>query len=411
MKAYERLLRYAAVWTPSNEESESTPSNACQFDLAHLLVEELHSLGIDAEVDDKCYVYGKIPATAGYEEVPALGLIAHMDTVSDFCGHAPVPTLHENYDGGDLTLRGADGSTRIVRVADFPHLSEMKERTLITSDGTTVLGADDKAGVAEIMTFAEELLASGRPHGEICIGFTPDEEIGRGADAFDVEKFGAAYAYTVDGGLEGEIEYENFNAASAVVHITGFNVHPGSAKGIMKNAGAIACEFQSLLPAEEVPEKTEGYEGFFHLISVTGEVAEAKLTYIIRDHDREKFEEKKRKMQEIIDRLNREWGEGTLTLTLKDSYYNMKEKIEPVIFLIDLAKEATRAAGITPAVYPIRGGTDGARLSFMGLPCPNLGTGGAAFHGPCEHASIEGMDSVVNILGSLCDLYVKHFKK
>ncbi len=395
MRAYERLLRYAAVWTPSNEESESTPSSACQFDLANLLVGELHALGVAAEVDEKCYVYGKIPATPGYEEVPVLGLIAHMDTVSDFCAHAPVPTLHENYDGKDLVLRAADGSERTIRVADFPHLAGMKGRTLIASDGTTVLGADDKAGVSEIMTFVEELLASGRPHGGIAIGFTPDEEIGRGADHFDVEKFGAAYAYTVDGGLEGEIEYENFNAASAVVKITGFNVHPGSAKGIMKNAGAIACEFQSLLPVDEVPEKTEGYEGFFHLISVTGDVAEAKLTYIIRDHDREKFEEKKRKITEVTERLNREWGEGTLTLTLKDSYYNMKEKIEPVIFLIDLAKEATRAAGATPAVYPIRGGTDG----------------GAACHGPCEHATIEGMDTVVKILSMLSDLFANKFKK
>lgn len=410
MRAYERLLRYAAIWTPSDEESERTPSSDCQFDLARRLVDELHTLGVDAVVDDSCYVYGTIPATAGYESVPALGFIAHMDTVSDFCAHAPVPTLHENYDGGDLTLRGADGSLRTIRVADFPHLEKMRGRTLITSDGTTVLGADDKAGIAEIMTFVEELLASGRPHGKICIGFTPDEEIGRGADAFDVARFGAAYAYTVDGGLEGEIEYENFNAASAVVTIRGFNVHPGSAKGIMKNAGAIACAFQSALPADEIPEKTEGYEGFFHLTSVTGDVAEAKLTYIIRDHDREKFEEKKKVTREVTDRLNREFGEGTLTLTLKDSYYNMKEKIEPEIFLIDLAKEATVAAGAAPAVYPIRGGTDGARLSFMGLPCPNLGTGGAAFHGPCEHASVEGMDTVVRILSSLCDLYAKHFK-
>lgn len=411
MRAYERLMRYAAVWTPSNEECEDTPSSACQFDLANLLVKELEDLGVTAEADEKCYVYGKIPATPGYEDVPVLGLIAHMDTVSDFCAHAPVPTLHENYDGEDLTLHGADGSTRTIRVSDFPHLRKMKGRTLITSDGTTVLGADDKAGVAEIMTFVEELLASGRPHGGIAIGFTPDEEIGRGADAFDVKRFGAAYAYTVDGGLEGEIEYENFNAASAVVRITGFNVHPGSAKGIMKNAGAIACEFQSLLPADEVPEKTEGYEGFFHLISVTGDVAEAKLTYIIRDHDREKFEEKKRKIAEVADRLNREWGGGTLTLTVRDSYYNMKEKIEPVIFLIDLAKEATLAAGVTPAVYPIRGGTDGARLSFMGLPCPNLGTGGAACHGPCEHATVEGMDRVVKILSTLSDLFANKFKK
>lgn len=411
MRAYERLLRYASVWTPSNEESESTPSSTCQFDLANLLVGELRALGIDAEVDEKCYVYGKIPATAGYEHVPTLGLIAHMDTVSDFCSHAPVPTLHENYDGKDLVLHGADGSERTLRVRDFPHLAAMAGRTLITSDGTTVLGADDKAGIAEIMTFAEELLASGRPHGAVAIGFTPDEEIGRGADFFDVKRFGATYAYTVDGGLEGEIEYENFNAASAVVQITGFNVHPGSAKGIMKNAGAIACEFQSLLPADEVPEKTEGYEGFFHLLSVTGEVAEAKLTYIIRDHDRAKFEEKKRRIAEVADLLNKKWGEGTLTLTVKDSYYNMKEKIEPVIFLIDLAEEATRRTGLSPAVYPIRGGTDGARLSFMGLPCPNLGTGGAAFHGPCEHTTVEGMDRVVEILSTLSDLFTKKFEK
>lgn len=411
MKAYERLLRYAAIHTPSDEESETVPSSACQLVLGRLLAEELNALGISARLSDTGYLYAKIPATEGCETVPTLGLIAHMDTVSDFCSHAPIPVLHPAYDGGDLLLEGRDGSARLLRVADFPALASMRGEGLITSDGTTVLGADDKAGIAEIVTFAEELIASGRPHGEIAIGFTPDEEIGRGADAFDVPAFGASYAYTVDGGLAGEIEYENFNAASATIEITGFNVHPGSAKGVMKNAASIACELQALLPADEVPECTEGYEGFYHLTAVSGDVGSAKLSYIIRDHDRKKFEEKKERMSAAVASLNQKWGDGTLRLTLKDSYYNMKEKIEPVRFLIELAEEATRAAGLAPRVLPIRGGTDGARLSFMGLPCPNLGTGGNAFHGPYEHITAESMDRVVNILASLCDLYTEHFNK
>ena len=411
MKAYERLLRYAAIRTPSDEESETVPSSSCQFELGNLLREELCALGISAELNESCYLYAKIPATAGCESVPPLGLIAHMDTVSDFCATAPTPLLHPNYNGKDLTLTAKDGSQRTLRVADFPELADMQGETLITSDGSTVLGADDKAGIAEIVTFAEELIASGRPHGAIMIGFTPDEEIGRGADAFDVPAFGATYAYTVDGGLAGEIEYENFNAASATVEITGFNVHPGSAKGVMKNAASIACELQALLPAQEVPECTEGYEGFYHLTSLTGDVGSARLSYILRDHDRKKFEEKKERMRAAVETLNQKWGDGTLRLTLKDSYYNMKEKIEPALFLIDLAKEATEAVGLAPRILPIRGGTDGARLSFMGLPCPNLGTGGSAFHGPYEHITAEGMNRVVSILGTLSDLYARHFAK
>ena len=396
MKAYERLLKYVAIDTPSNPTSETTPSSACQFDLAKVLVEELKALGVEnAEVDDKCYVYASLPATEGWEDAKRLGFIAHMDTAPDFNGCGVKPQIIENYNGEDVVL-GESG--RVLKVKDFPELANMKGRTLITTDGTSLLGSDDKSGIAEIMTMVERIFAENIPHGKICIGFTPDEEIGAGADHFDVEKFGADIAYTMDGGKEGEIEYENFNAAGADVMFHGNNVHPGSAKDIMVNAQLLAMEFNGMLPVDEVPAKTEGYEGFFHLTDMEGTVEKAKLQYIIRDHDREKFEAKKALMEKLTAELNEKYGAGTVELNMKDQYYNMREMVEPHSYLIDYAKEAAKEVGLNPEVVAIRGGTDGARLSFMGLPCPNLGTGGFGFHGPYEHVTVEGMDFCVEMM-------------
>ena len=396
MKAYERLLKYAAIDTPSNPESGLAPSSECQFHLAKLLVEELKALGVEnARVDDKCYVYASIPATEGYENAKRLGFIAHMDTAPDFNGCGVKPQIIENYDGQDVKL-GESG--RVLKVKDFPELANLKGRMLITTDGTSLLGSDDKSGIAEIMTMVERIFAENIPHGKICIGFTPDEEIGAGADHFDVEAFGADIAYTMDGGMEGEIEYENFNAAGAKVIFHGNNVHPGSAKDIMVNAQLAAMEFNSLLPADAVPAKTEGYEGFFHLTDMSGSVEQAVLEYIIRDHDREKFEAKKALMEKLTEELNAKYGENTVELQMKDQYYNMKEMVEPHMYLIDYAKEAAKEVGLNPKVVAIRGGTDGARLSFMGLPCPNLGTGGFGFHGPYEHVTAEGMEFCVEMM-------------
>ena len=403
MKAYERLLKYTAVDTPSDPESGKNPSSQCQFELANMLVEELKAIGVeDAQVDEKCYVYASIPATKGYESCKKLGFIAHMDTAPDFNGCGVNPRIIENYDGKDVAL---GNSGRVLKVKEFPHLAEFTGRTLITTDGTTLLGADDKSGIAEIMTLAEELLSNETPHGKICIGFTPDEEIGAGADHFDVTRFGADVAYTMDGGMEGEIEYENFNAAGAKILVHGNNVHPGSAKDIMVNAQLVAMEFQGMLPAEEIPSKTEGYEGFFHLTNMEGTVEKAILHYIVRDHDKEKFEGRKALLEKITDLLNEKYGTGTVELELKDQYYNMKEMVEPHFHLIEYAKEAAKEAGLNPKVVPIRGGTDGARLSFMGLPCPNLGTGGFAFHGPYEHITVEGMDLAVEMMRKIVEKY------
>ncbi len=396
MRAYERLLNYVKVYTTSDEDSTTVPSTARQFDLAKILVEELKGIGVtDAHVDDKCYVYGTIPATEGYEDKKAVGFIAHMDTAPDFCGENVNPIIEENYNGEDVVL-GTSGRT--IKVADFPHLETLKGRTLIHTDGTTLLGADDKSGIAEIMTFVEEIIGSNEPHGKICIAFTPDEEIGAGADHFDVEHFGADFAYTVDGGEENAVEYENFNAAGAEVKFNGVNIHPGDAKGIMVNAGLVAMEFNGMLPPTEIPAETEGYQGFFHLTDMSGDVAEATLSYIIRDHDANKFADKKKVMEHAANIINQKYGEGTCQLTIKDQYQNMLEMIKPHMFLIDYAFEALKDAGETPKAVAIRGGTDGARLSFMGLPCPNLGTGGYNFHGPMEHITAEGMDTVVRVL-------------
>ena len=395
-RAYERLLDYVVVYTTSDEKSQTVPSAEREFDLAHKLVAEMKEIGIaDAHVDDKCYVYGTLPATQGMEDKPAIGFIAHMDTAPDFCGQGVKPVLHENYDGGDVVL-GESGRT--LSVKDFPHLKKYVGRTLITTDGTTLLGADDKAGIAEIMTAMECIVADKIPHGKICIGFTPDEEIGEGADAFDVAHFGADYAYTLDGDLEGNIEYENFNASGAKVTVHGNNVHPGSAKDIMVNSQTLAMEFHSMLPKEEVPEKTSGYEGFYHLTDMQGDVEKTELLYIIRDHDLDKFHAKEENMRRIAKKLNEKYGQGTVELEIKESYRNMRSQIEGCMEIIDWAKEATRMAGLTPKTVAIRGGTDGARLSFMGLPCPNLGTGGYGFHGPYEHITVEGMDVCTDIV-------------
>lgn len=403
MRAFERLLKYVVVPTASSDESTEVPTTREQFDLANQLVEELRALGVtDARVDGMCYVYGTLPATAGYESSVPLGFISHMDTVSDFADHQVRPVIHEKYDGGALAL---GGSGRTLDPEMFPHLGMLAGRTLITTDGTTILGADDKAGIAEIMTMLEELDKRNIPHGKICIGFTPDEEVGAGADHFDVEGFGARYAFTVDGGMEGEIEYENFNAAGAHLRIQGVNVHPGSAKDVMINAAAVACEIQAALPEQETPEHTEGYEGFYHLIKMSGDVAEARMEYIIRDHDGERFHQKKQRLAQLAAEMNEKYGAGTVELQMSDQYYNMKEKIEPCMHLIEHAKQAAERVGIEPRVQPVRGGTDGARLSFMGLPCPNLGTGSFACHGPYEHATAEGMDQVTEMLLELVKIY------
>lgn len=405
MRAYERLIRYAKVHTTSDPNNEANcPSTQCQFDLARMLVEELKELGVsDARVDEHCYVYGSIPATPGCEGKPVLGLIAHMDTAPDAPGENVKPMIHENYDGGPVHLP----SGVVLTPEKFPSLKLLKGETLITSDGTTLLGADDKAGVAEIMTAVERLANCDLPHGKLCIGFTPDEEIGMGAELFDIPGFGADFAYTVDGGDVGGIEYENFNAAAATVEIKGFSVHPGDSKDKMINACNVAMEFHTALPVMDRPEHTEGREGFYHLTDMSGDVSHAKLDYILRDHDAGKLEYKKETMTHIAKRLNEIYGEGTVTLQIKDSYQNMIEKIKPHFHLVETAGEAIRMAGLEPVAVPVRGGTDGAKLSWEGLPCPNLGTGGFHFHGCAECITAERMDKATEILLNIIQLYAK----
>lgn len=404
MRAYERLLKYAKVHTTSDEESTASPSSARQLTLARMLEEEMRALGMaDAQLDGFGCVCGHLPATAGCEDAPRLGFIAHMDTSPDFSGENVHPVITEGYDGGDLAL-GTSGRTLSADM--FPHLPSLRGRTLITTDGTTLLGADDKAGVAEILTLAEELGETGAPHGRLCVCFTPDEEVGRGTEHFDLEKLGADFAYTVDGGPEGEIVYENFNASEAVFEITGVNVHPGTAKGVMVNAALVAEELNAMLPAGDTPRDTEGYEGFFHLASVTGTVERARARYIVRDHDAARFEMRQEMLRHIEKLLNGKYGAGTVRLTLRMQYRNMAEKIRPASFhLVENAEKAIRAAGLEPRTEPIRGGTDGAVLSWRGLPCPNLGTGGYAFHGPYEHITAEGMDACVAILRGITERY------
>ena len=397
MKAYERLLNYVAVDTPSDPESGKAPSSDCQFALAKMLVEELKGLGVEnAEVDEKCYVYASIPATEGYENSKRLGFIAHMDTTPDFNGYGVKPQLISDYNGKDVVL---GDSGRMLKVSDFPELAKLKGRTLITTDGTTLLGADDKAGVAEIMTLVERILNENIPHGKICIGFTPDEEVGAGADHFDVERFGADIAYTIDGGMEGEIEYENFNAAGAKVIFHGNNVHPGMAKNIMVNSQLVAMEFASMFPADETPATTEGYEGFFHLTDISGATGKTVIKYIIRDHDIDKFNEKKSRMKSICKKVMSDNPGVIIDADISDTYYNMIEKIIPDnTHIIDRCTGAMEKVGITPFTEPIRGGTDGATLSFMGLPCPNICSGGHNYHGVYEFICKESMEKITGLL-------------
>ncbi|MBQ8290262.1 MAG: peptidase T [Clostridia bacterium] len=405
MRAYERFLKYVTVPTQSDDESGMSPSTPEQFGLAEVLKDELIALGCtDVIVTDKCYTYAKIPATKGYEGAPRIGFIAHIDTSPDYRGDGVIPILWDNYNGGEMHLNNCG---IVISPEVFPHLEDLVGRTVITADGYTLLGADDKAGVAEIMTLAERLITENIPHGEICIAFTPDEEIGEGATHFNIERFGADFAYTVDGGEEGSLEYENFNAYFARVEIKGVSVHPGEAKGKMVNAALVGCEFNSALPTFEIPRQTDGYQGFFHLTDFVADVNAAKLYYIVRDHSAESMKARLDTLFDIEEALNEKYGEETVTVSVREQYRNMKEKIEPCMHLIDNARLATERAGAVPKTLPIRGGTDGARLSFMGLPCPNLGTGGYAFHGPYEHITVEGMDTVVNILTEIVKIYAK----
>ena len=405
MELKERFLKYVAVDTQSSEESETFPSTAKQFDLLNMLADEMRALGLtDVTTDKYGYTMGTVPASAGCENAPVIGFIAHVDTSPDMSGKDVHPRIIENYDGSDIVLNNA----LTMRVADFPELRSFVGHTLIHTDGTTLLGADDKAGVAEIMTAAEYLMSHPEiRHGKIRIGFTPDEEVGRGVDFFDVAAFGADFAYTMDGGYEGELEYENFNAASAKVAVQGRNVHPGYAKNKMINAIEVACELNSMLPCNERPEFTDGYEGFYHCVGFNGTVEQAQVSYIIRDHDADRFEAKKVYMWSCVDLLQKKYGKDVLTLTLKDQYYNMRKMVEPHPQVIDKALEAMRMADVKPIVRPIRGGTDGARLSFMGLPCPNIFAGGMNFHGKFEYCSLDSMQKAVKVIVNLAGLWAE----
>lgn len=399
MRAYERLLRYIAIDTGSDETATTTPSTPAQMLLAQQLSEELGVLGVsEVYVDEHAYVYGKIPASLGYEECQSVGFIAHLDTNTDSCRGGAKPQIIKNYDGGIINL-GSSGLQ--LSPEKSPHLSTLKGKTLITTDGTTVLGADDKAGIAEIMTMCEQLLAGDMPHGTVCICFTPDEEIGHGAALLDLKRFGAVLAYTVDGSSPSEIEYETFNAARAKWAFRGISVHPAVGKDTILNAALVAMEVNALLPIGETPRETSGREGFYHLLQIEGTVSSAALDYIIRDHDAEQYEARKQRMRDIEMAINAKYGAGTATLTLHDQYRNMAEIVEQHPEVLAHARAAIRTAGITPTTNPVRGGTDGAKLSFRGLPCPNLGVGGYAFHGPYEYAVVEEMDQVVDILMSI----------
>ena len=407
-KVIDRLLEYVKIDTQSDGASKTTPSSQKQHHLAKLLTKELEEMGAQEITYDEehCYVYATVPASEGCENTPVLGFISHMDTASPVSGANVKPRVVENYDGGDILLNKEKNIW--MKAEEFPNLAKHKGKDLIVTDGTTLLGADDKAGVAEIMSMAEYFLSHPEcKHGKIRVGFTPDEEIGRGPDHFDVALFGADIAYTVDGGPIGELDYENFNAASAELKVYGRSVHPGSAKNAMKNAILIAMEFQNMLPEFQNPMYTEGYEGFFYLDSITGDVEETTSEYIIRDHDRTLFEQKKQLFEKTAEYLNFKYGAGTVETKVEDSYYNMKEVIEPHMYLIDNAKKCMEELGITPVVSPIRGGTDGARLSFMGLPCPNLCTGGENFHGRYEFACVQSIEKIVELLVRIAESYVK----
>jgi len=399
MTVSERFLRYVAISTPASETGEGTPSSQCQFDLARVLADDMKLMGLtNVRLTDNCFVYGELPAASGCENWPCMGLIAHMDTAPAYNGINVKPQIVPNYDGGDITLP-ATGA--VLSPAQFPSMKSLVGKTLITTDGSSLLGADDKAGVAEILSALEAVIASGRPHGRILVAFTPDEEIGMGVHSFDVANFPADYAFTVDGGAIGELSYENFNACEAIVEVNGLSVHPGSSKDTMINASLVAMEFNAMLPACETPRDTEGYEGFFHLDMMKGDVTHAQLYYIVRDHDAARFEGRKVQLKHIEKILNHRWGEGTVTVKLREQYRNMREKIEPVFHIIEKARSAMRAAGMEPFDEAVRGGTDGAQLCYMGLPCPNLCTGGHAFHGPFEHIAIEDMEMCVKMLVEL----------
>lgn len=404
MELRDRFLRYVAVDTQSDPQSDTYPSSAKQLALLGMLVEEMIEIGMtDVEIDANGYVTGTIEASKGCENVPTIGFISHVDTSPDMSGKGVNPQFVENYDGGDIPL-GTSGLK--LSPDEFPELAHFVGHTLITTDGTTLLGADDKAGVAEIITAAHRIISNPDiRHGKIRIGFTPDEEIGRGVDYFNVEKFGAQFAYTVDGGFEGELEFENFNAASAKIDIQGRNIHPGYAKDKMINALEVGGELSSMLPAWQRPEHTEGYDGFYHLVGMNGVVDRASMEYIIRDHSREKFEQKKLFIKDVVDLLNKKYGEGVVSLMLRDQYYNMREMVEPHPKVIELARQAMEQSGVVPLVRPIRGGTDGSRLSYMGLPCPNLFTGGMNFHGKYEYCSLTTMAKSVDVIVALARLW------
>jgi len=403
-KLLDRFLRYIAVDTQSDPGSETQPSSEKELDLLRILRDELEAMGVKADLDEYGYVMGTIPSNIG-EDIPAIGFIAHVDTSPDASGTNIKPQIIRNYDGKDIPLKGVEGLA--LKTEEFPELLKYKGQTIITTDGTTLLGADDKAGVAEIMDAVQYIMAHPEfRHGEIKIGFTPDEEIGRGVVKFDVKRFGARYAYTMDGGEIGELEYENFNAAAAEIHIQGRNIHPGYAKGKMINSMLVAMELNALLPVEQRPEYTEGYEGFFHLTGINGTVEETTLSYIIRDHDMELYESKKRLMQDAVDFINRKFG-NVATLKLKHQYYNMRKEVEPHYFIVEKAFKAMQMEGIEPNVKPIRGGTDGANLSFMGLPCPNIFAGGHNFHGKMEFVPLESMEKASRVILNIISLFTE----
>ncbi len=404
MSVLEKFLSYIKISSPSDEDCESCPSSACQLDVAEFVAQQMKEIGLDKVRIEKGYVYGNLPATAGYEAVPCIGLIAHMDTAPEFNGWGVKPQIIENYNGGDVLLKG---SGDVLSPADFPELLGFKGHTLVTTDGTTLLGADDKAGIAVIMQAVEDIIKNNIPHGAIAVGFTPDEEIGRGADNFNVEGFGAQFAYTVDGGLPGEIEYQNFNAYSAKVTVTGRSIHPGSSKNQMINSQRVAMEFDRMLPEFERPEYTEGFEGFYHLIGFDGCTEKTTLSYILRDHDDDKIVAKCQLMQDVAAYLNKKYGKELVVVETKESYRNMKCQILPHFHLVENAQKAIEMAGITPKNVANRGGTDGARLSFMGLPCPNLATGGMNFHGKYECVTKENMEICTQVVKNIISLYAQ----
>jgi len=399
MTIAERFLRYVTIYSESKEGVSAVPSTNCQFDLANVLADDMRELGLsNVRVTDNCFVYGELPATPGCEDLPCMGLIAHMDTTPQFSGADVKPQIIENYNGGDVVL---PGSGAVLSPAQFPGLKELAGKTLITTDGTTLLGADDKAGIVEILCACEAVMKEGKPHGKIAIAFTPDEEVGLGVQQFDVPGFGADYAFTVDGGEVGGLAYENFNACAAHVEFRGLSVHPGSSKDTMINACLLAMEFNAMLPSCETPRDTEGYEGFFHLMEMKGDESHAELAYIVRDHDAARFDGRKAQLKHIEKIMNHHWGEGTVTVHLREQYRNMREKIEPVIHIIAQARKAMEAVGMKPFEEAIRGGTDGAQLCYMGLPCPNLCTGGHACHGPFEHIAVEDIELCTRMLVEL----------